>query len=1535
MVILRVTPTIGLPIQARGSLLWGTVLNGALDSIDSAFLSDRNRLTSLESINQILPLAIVSKIGHNILRNNTFERGILTNTAQAVFWPSQFLNGATGFSTRDNTTAVSGTWSNRVSLVYVDPSPMTQTRPYPGLNMLDPIDDQTLANTDQRQLLNGFGYLFQTASLLPYTTYTLSCYGKPEIINIPLNINARWKIGIVFKDTSSIITHSYFSQPQTNSTNSTYPDSFARTEFSFRTPNIPIVSAEVWLVAEGTTPSSIGSVWFDGVQLEQSSRATALDTFSMQGANLFVDGDLTVGGKLALQQDDLVFDSNKVTFLGNVQIGDDITIDTLEVFTKSSIFYGPLTVLGKVVLGDDPLVDEVDVIAKKTTFFNNQDTITPQGGDVEIQGNLDVKGNTILGDNSLTDTVVINALLTTANTSLNLSGDLDVGGVLRVQRAVELGNNFLLDGLTVKMSDLGSTFEGDVYLKNDLKVDGDVTLGDALTDTLYVKAGNTDVSGSVKIDKLLWVYGPVNFDIGNSISDDFTVNSNRTDIVATAATTLTTPQLDLSGNLIIGNSLTANFSSTNASVGASSNVLTGFDVYSDEAFFSKDGYFGGDLEVVGDFSALGDVFVLGPAGNVFSANAGIITLGNISAISGNLYSNSLRVYAGTTYFGDFSSQVKGHVNIGGDLSAAGNIILGSSISEDTMTLTASQLNINVGTYLKVGGGFQNNTYNPLVADHGGLTIDNKGNLSLDGKLTVKGPFDPTSIVINPLQADGYNVTNVLTVYSPTLIPTTTFNLTSSGKLNVATEISVDDGYAASINATTTSFGHLTQTLSNFEVHSPTSTFFGDLSTSDLSSDNILAISLELDEDLLVQRNAIIQGNITSNGTNYSFGAAPSLTTSMQFSANNITLGLDGQSVGDVIVGNHLFVRNDLIVGTNTANPTNDVAISGHTIRLDTASDRPGGIELAGVRIGGGFQDNVYDAFALDHGGVTIDKYGNIFADGSVIARGDIGFDSLTLTTPVGADPTTPVLTVVNDSTGDGYTTFTIDGFGNLHSDACIVADECIISYDYAQVDGHLVLNGQNTSTAPAGTGLGLTSGTSSKVFIVKRFTSPPVYSSSFYGAPFYGTSSANTLEMDDVGNLWSAGYIYTQQASNSNLATYSRTVGDGYLTFGDNNSMGVFRPSSNPIASSIAALVLEATGGTIFVKSGTYVLNANLTIPSNVSIRGEEGTIIDGAGLYGVILSANTKLENVKLQNCTTAVTIAASRVTVSHITIATSTNAFNVSGNNNIITACQATVSGTLVSNTGSSNHILVNEFMYSHFSPGLDNTYDLGSTSLRWKSVHVGPGSLVVHGDNTNTKKLSIEYAGSTASFTTDAASSMNWKVGSTVQGSVSTTGAWTLGPAGGATATSLTVNGAAGIITSNNGGHALTILNSSNGASATTALRLFGGGAAAASAHVMYYNGVAATNWIVGCKNSDNTFNFALSGVENLSTGILGTISTAGAWTLGAASTTPTHQLNTANASTVGAAGGASALPATPTGYITININGTDRKIPYYAT
>ena len=49
-----------------------------------------------------------------------------------------------------------------------------------------------------------------------------------------------------------------------------------------------------------------------------------------------------------------------------------------------------------------------------------------------------------------------------------------------------------------------------------------------------------------------------------------------------------------------------------------------------------------------------------------------------------------------------------------------------------------------------------------------------------------------------------------------------------------------------------------------------------------------------------------------------------------------------------------------------------------------------------------------------------------------------------------------------------------------------------------------------------------------------------------------------------------------------------------------------------------------------------------------------------------------------------------------------------------------------------------------------------------------------------------------------------------------------------------------------------------------------------------------------------------------------------------TLGAA----TLRFDTTTATTVGAAGGATALPALPTGYLSVNINGTAQKIPYYA-
>jgi hypothetical protein len=169
-----------------------------------------------------------------------------------------------------------------------------------------------------------------------------------------------------------------------------------------------------------------------------------------------------------------------------------------------------------------------------------------------------------------------------------------------------------------------------------------------------------------------------------------------------------------------------------------------------------------------------------------------------------------------------------------------------------------------------------------------------------------------------------------------------------------------------------------------------------------------------------------------------------------------------------------------------------------------------------------------------------------------------------------------------------------------------------------------------------------------------------------------------------------------------------------------------------------------------------------------------------------------------------------------------------------------------------------------------------------------------------------------------------------GDTTHGSVGSTGAWTLGPTTGATGTTTLNDGVNGNLIFNGS----TLSGFQNLNVATAGLRISGkangnttnaGGTVIEAASIDLYQQTTNT---LGGKITFRTH-------DGSSVTDKGSVDKAGAWTLGAASTTPTHQLNTANASTVGAAGGASALPATPTGYITININGTDRKIPYYAT
>lgn len=65
----------------------------------------------------------------------------------------------------------------------------------------------------------------------------------------------------------------------------------------------------------------------------------------------------------------------------------------------------------------------------------------------------------------------------------------------------------------------------------------------------------------------------------------------------------------------------------------------------------------------------------------------------------------------------------------------------------------------------------------------------------------------------------------------------------------------------------------------------------------------------------------------------------------------------------------------------------------------------------------------------------------------------------------------------------------------------------------------------------------------------------------------------------------------------------------------------------------------------------------------------------------------------------------------------------------------------------------------------PETDNSWALGSTSLRWASGHFGPGSVVVHNDNTNTNWQKLLFNGAIAQLITNAATPLQLTTGANV--------------------------------------------------------------------------------------------------------------------------------------------------------------------------
>lgn len=128
---------------------------------------------------------------------------------------------------------------------------------------------------------------------------------------------------------------------------------------------------------------------------------------------------------------------------------------------------------------------------------------------------------------------------------------------------------------------------------------------------------------------------------------------------------------------------------------------------------------------------------------------------------------------------------------------------------------------------------------------------------------------------------------------------------------------------------------------------------------------------------------------------------------------------------------------------------------------------------------------------------------------------------------------------------------------------------------------------------------------------------------------------------------------------------------------------------------------------------------------------------------------------------------------------------------------------------------------------------------------------------------------------------------------------------------------------------------IINNDNTSTTSHAqLNIYAGGSSGGSPSI--YFDVGTSGWDIGVANSvsGKPFRIVQGTASNPLTGtvVLQAV-TNGSVTLGT-NTSSVLGLNNTIATTVGAPGGASALPLTPTGYLQVTINGTLQKIPYYA-
>lgn len=247
---------------------------------------------------------------------------------------------------------------------------------------------------------------------------------------------------------------------------------------------------------------------------------------------------------------------------------------------------------------------------------------------------------------------------------------------------------------------------------------------------------------------------------------------------------------------------------------------------------------------------------------------------------------------------------------------------------------------------------------------------------------------------------------------------------------------------------------------------------------------------------------------------------------------------------------------------------------------------------------------------------------------------------------------------------------------------------------------------------------------------------------------FRGRSNDGTTHLTE----WKQVVDVNTNAGGSNLSFQTRIDAAPFtevLTISD---------AGNLSANDIAGATISASVGFGGDGSGLTNLDASQLITGTVaSTRGGAGTIngilqANGSGVVSAVtigagLSFSGGTLNTVAGNPSTQIGLTATNGVATSFMRSDAAPALNVG-----------------ISPTWTGSHVFTTTTVAREIDPQTDNTYDLGTTSLRWKTVHVGPGSVVVHNDATNTLKATLGFSGSTAQLVTNSTTPFFLSVGGT---------------------------------------------------------------------------------------------------------------------------------------------------------------------------